>query len=83
MFSEKGNLLKLPLIRGGDKIEGFSYIVKNKKLVQIIMAIVNARKNQKKLKLLHDVLLILNGLLTISTGLRIATGRTLINTQII
>ena len=83
MVSEKGKSLKLPLIRGGDEIRGFSLVLKNKKLAQIMMAIVNARKNQKKLKLLQNVLFILNGLLTTSTGLRIAVGGSLSYTQII
>ena len=72
--------MKLPLIRGGDIILGFSIIIKNKKLAQIIMDIVNARKNQKKLRLLQDVLFILNGLLTTSKGL---TSGSLKYTQIL
>ena len=83
MFPKKGKPLKLPLMRGGDKIRGFSLMIKNKKLAQIMMAIVNARKNQKKLRLLQDVLFILNGLLTTSTGLRIAAGGSLNYTQIL
>jgi hypothetical protein len=84
MFSEKGKPLKLPLMRGGqNKIRGFSLMIKNKKLAQIMMAIVNARKNKKKLRLLQDVLFILNGLLTTSTGLRIAVGGSLNYTQIL
>ena len=66
MFSKKGKPLKLPLIliRGGDneKIRGFSLMIKNKKLAKIMRAIVNARKNQKTLRLLQDVLCITNGL---------------------
>jgi hypothetical protein len=83
VFSEKDNPVKLPLMRGGDNIRAFSLMIKNKKLVQLMMAIINARKNQKKLKLLQDVLFILNGLLTNNTGLRIATGGSLNYAQII
>jgi site-specific recombinase XerD len=83
MFSEKGNPLKLPLMRGGDNIRGFSLMIRNKKLAQIMMAIVNVRKNPKKLRLLQDVLFILNRLLTTSTGLHIVAGGSLSYAQII
>jgi hypothetical protein len=83
VFSEKDNPLKLPLMRGGDNVRGFSLMIRNKKLAQIVMAIVTARKNQKKLRLLQDVLFILNGLLTTSTGLRIVAGGSLSYAQII
>jgi hypothetical protein len=46
-------------------------MIKNKKLAQIMMARVNARKNQKKLTRLQYFLFFLNGLLTTGTGLRI------------
>jgi hypothetical protein len=81
MFSEKGDPLKM---RGGDvkmlngeTIKGVSLMIKNKKLVQILMAIVNVRKNQRKLKLLQEVLSILNVLLATSTGLSIGAGGSL------
>lgn len=83
MFSEKGKPLKLPFIRGGDKIQGFSLMIKNQKLAKIMIALVHARKNQKKLRLLQDLLVILHGLLTTSTGLRIAAGGSLNYTQIL
>lgn len=82
MISEKGKPLKLPLMRGGEEIRGLSLVIKNQKLAQIIMAIVNARKNQKKLRLVQNVLFILNVLLTNSTGLRIAAAGSLDYTQI-
>jgi hypothetical protein len=83
VFSEKGNPLKFPIIRGGDEIQIFSMTIKSKKLLQIMTAIINARETQKKLKLLRYFLFILNGLLTTSTGLRIAVGGSLTFTQII
>ena len=85
MFSEKGKLLKLPLIRGGDypKIKGYSMLIKSKKLAQIMMAIIHAKRSQKKLKFLRNCFLILNGLLTTSTGLHIAAGGSLSYVQII
>ena len=82
MFSDKGKPLKLPLMRGGDKIRGFSLMLKNKKLARIMMTLVNARKSQKKLRLLQDFLFLLNGLLTTGTGLRIAAGGSLNYVQI-
>lgn len=83
MFSEKGKSLKLPLIRGGNEISGYSLMLKNKKFAKIMMTIVNARKNQKQLRLLQDTLFILNGLLTASTGLRFAAAGSLTYVQII
>jgi len=82
-FSEKNDPLKLPLMKNGDKIRGFSLMIKNQKLAQVIMAIVNARKNQKKLRLLKDILFILNVLLTNTTGLSIVAGGSVSYTQII
>lgn len=83
MFSEKGNSVKLPLIRGGENIRGFSVMIRNRKLAKIIMAVVNAKKSQRKLKLLQDILFIFNGLLTTSTGFRIAAGGSFTHTQIL
>lgn len=84
MVSEKGKPLRLPLMRGGgERIRGFSLMLKNKKLAKIMMAIVNARRNQRKLRLLQNLFFILNGLLTTSTGLRIAAGGSLSYVQII
>jgi hypothetical protein len=83
IFSEENTPLKLPLMRGGDTIKTFSLIIRSKKLTRIIIAIVNARKNQKKLRLLRDILFILNRLLAISTGLCIGAGGTLSYTHVV
>ena len=83
IFSEENTPLKLPLMRGGDTIKIFSLIIRSKKLTRIIIAIVNARKNQKKLRLLRDILFILNRLLAISTGLCIGAGGTLSYTHVV
>ena len=85
MFSEKGKPLKLPLVRGGgnDKILWYSLMIKSKRLAKILRAIVYAKRSQKQLRLLKDCLIILNGLLTTSTGFRIAAGGALSYVQII
>ena len=84
MFSEKGKPLKLPLVRGGDsRIRGYSLMIKSKRLAKILRAIVHAKRSQKQLRLLQDCFIILNGLLTTSTGLRIAAGGSLSYVQII
>ncbi len=83
MFSEENKPLKLLLMRGNNEIRGVSLLIKNKKLARIIMAIVNARKKQKIFKLLQNILFIVNGLLTPSTGLRIVAGGLLNYIQII
>ena len=83
MFSEKSKPLKLPLVRGGDEIRGYSLILRNRKLAQILMAIVTARKSQKRLRLLQYCLFILNGLLTNSTGLCVAAGGSLTYVRIL
>jgi len=83
MFSEKGKPLKLPLVRGGDnKIRGYSLMIKSKTLAKILKAILHAKRSQKQLRLLQDCLIILNGLLTTSTGLCIAAGGSLSYVQI-
>jgi len=83
MFSKKGNPLKLSSIRGGDDVKAFSLLIKNKRLAQIIQAIINAKRNRRKLRLLQEVLLTLNGLLSTTTGLSIASGGSLSYVQII
>ena len=52
MLSEKGKPLKVN-----------SMMIKNKKLAEILRALIHARENQKKLRVLQDILFILNGLL--------------------
>ena len=83
MFSKKGKPLKLPLMKGYDRIRGYSLVLENKKLAQILEAIIYAKKKQKMLIVLQDVLFILNTLLTSTTGFRIATGGSLDYTQIL
>lgn len=77
MFSEKGKPLKLALVREGDYVRGYSLMTKSKRLAKILMAIVHAKRSQKKLKLLQNFLIIINGILTPSTGFRIAVNRSL------
>lgn len=85
MFSEKSKRLKLPLVRGGDtdKIRGLSLAIKSKKLAKIVIAIANARRKQKQLKLLREFFLICNVLLTSGFGLTVAVGGSLYYTQFI
>lgn len=84
MFSEKGKPLKVPLkMRGGDIIRGYSLVIKSKRLAKILRAIFHAKRSQKQLRLLQDFLMILNVLLTTSTGLKIAVGGSLSYVQII
>jgi hypothetical protein len=83
VFSEKGKPLKLPVLRGGDEVRALSIMIKSKKLARIMMVIINARKNQRRLRLLQDVLFIFNGLLTNKLGLRFAAGGSLSYVQII
>ena len=85
MCSTNGKPLKIPVFRGGDdsRIKGFSLILKNKKLSKLLMAVVNAKKKQRQLKLLSDFFLLLNTILTTSVGLRFAIGGSLTYSQII
>lgn len=85
MFSREGKPLKLPLVRGGtgNGLKEFSLLIKSKKLAKILIAINHARKSQKQLKFLQDCFMILNALLTSSTGVRIAAGGSLDYVQII
>lgn len=57
MFSEEGKPLKLPLVRGGERLRGFSLMLKNKKLARILQAIITAKRKQKQLILLRDFFL--------------------------
>lgn len=65
MLSANGKLLRAPLLRGGDKpkVKTFSLLIKNQKLANLLLAIVTAKKNQKRLKLLSDFFFLLNNLL--------------------
>ena len=83
MFSENGKPLKLPLVRGGERLKGFSLFIKNKKLAILVRAIVNAKRKQKQLRLLRLCFFTLNALLTSSVGLRFAIGGSLDYTQFI
>ena len=82
MFSEKGEPLKMPLMRGGYNIRGLSLMVKNEKVAKVFRAIFMARLSQHKIKLLADTLRMLNALSTI-IGLRVAVGGSLNYVQII
>jgi hypothetical protein len=83
MYSESGKPLKLPLLRGGEDIKGFSLLIKNKRLAILVRAIVNAKIKQKQLRLLRLCFIALNTLLTTNVGLRFATSGSLDYTQII
>jgi hypothetical protein len=85
MFSKKGKLLKLPVIRGGQnlKVKGLSLLIKSKKLAALVRAIVNARLKQKQLRLLRLLFITLNTALTTSVGLRFAVGGSLSYTQFV
>jgi len=83
MFSTDGKPLKPPLFRGGDRPRGLSLIIKNKKLANILMAIVNAKKKQKQLRLLSHFFFLLNTILSTGFGLRVAVSGSLDYTQII
>lgn len=72
---EKNKPSKLPYIRGGDNtIRAYSLMIKSKKLAKILKTIINARRTQKNLRFLQNLLIIINTLLTSTTGLRIAAG---------
>ena len=83
MFSKEGKPLKLPLVRGGDRIKGVSLSIKNKKLRNIVRAIVTAKRKQKQLRLLRQFFVIFNVLLTSGFGLRFAVDGSLDYTQFI
>ena len=83
MVSEVGKPLKLPLVRGGDKLKGFSLLIKNKKLAILVRAIATAKRKQKQLRLLRVFFMTFNALLTSSVGLRFAVGGSLNYTQFI
>jgi hypothetical protein len=83
MFSENCKPLKLPLVRGGEFIKGFSLAIKNKKLASIVRSIIDAKRKQKYLRLLQFSFFTLNTLLTSSIGLRFAVGTSLSYTQFI
>ena len=85
MFSEGGKPLKLPLFRGGDgqKLKGFSLVIKNKRLANLVIAIVNAKRKQKQLRLIRVFFIAFNALLTSNVGLRFAVGGSLNYVQFI
>jgi hypothetical protein len=83
MFSENGKPLKLPLVRGGESLKGFSLVIKNKKIAMLVRAIINAKIKQKQLRLLQLCFFTFNTLLTNSVGLRFAIGGSLTYTQFI
>ena len=78
-----GKPLKLPLVRGGDRLKGVSLAIKSKRLAALVRAIVNAKRRQKQFKLLQIIFAILNASLTSSVGLRFAVGGSLDYTQFI
>lgn len=79
IFSKEGKPVKLPLVRGGDriKIKGVSLSIKKKKLSRIVKAIVTAKIKQKQLRLLRQFFVIFNVLLTSGFGLRFAVDGSL------
>ena len=83
MVSEVGKPLKLPLVRGGEIIKGFSLLIKSKKLATLVRAIANAKRKQKQLRLLRAFFFTFNTLLTANVGLRFAIGGSLNYTQFI
>ena len=83
MFSKDRKPLKLPLVRGGEKLKGLSLLIRNKKLAILVRAIVNAKRKQKQLRLLRVFFVTFNALLTSSVGLRFAIGGSLDYTQFI
>ena len=86
MFSEDGKPLKVPLLRGGDKVRGLSLIsvvIKNKKLANLLRALIHAERVKRRLRVLRLFFFTLNSLLSTSVGLRIALGGSLDYTQII
>ena len=87
VYSESGKPLRLPLkikpggdlelIRDGDQTGIYRYyqkIIRNKKLSEILRAIVKAKKYQKNLRLLQDFFMTLNTILTTRVGLHVMTG---------
>lgn len=81
---EKNKPFKLPHIRGGyNSIRAYSLMIKSKKIAKILKTIINARRTQKNLRFLQNLLIIMNTLLTSTTGLRIAAGGSLNYVQII
>jgi len=82
-FSETGKPLKLPLVRGGEILKGFSLVIKNKTLAILVRAIAHAKRKQKQLRLLRFFFFTFNTLLTANVGLRFAVGGSLSYTQFI
>ena len=74
--------MKLPLVRGGDQNE-LTLVIKNKKLANLLITIIHAKKIEKQLRLLRIFFYTLNQLLTFSVGLRFAIGGSMDYTQFI
>lgn len=74
MLSSKGSLLKIPLVRGGDKMKIFSFITENKMIAKIVMDFIFSKENEKKLLILQYTLFFLNNILTDGFGLRVAVA---------
>ena len=81
--STDGTPLKLPLVRGGEEFKAVSLVIKNKRLADLIRAIVNAKRSQKLFKLCQTIFAILNVALTYSVRLRFAVSGSLDYTQFI
>jgi hypothetical protein len=78
--SLNGKPLKLPIIRRGDGVQGWSLVVESKKLVALIKVIGNTKKIYMLLTLFFALL---NASLTSSVGLRFVVGGSLDYTQFI
>jgi hypothetical protein len=75
IVSTEGQLLKMPLVRGGEKItNGISLIIKNEKFAIFLQKLLETKRNQKLVKLLQIYLAVINQLLTYGIGLRFAVG---------
>lgn len=70
--------LKLPLVRGGERLNMLSLAIKSKRLALLIEAI---KRREKQLKFLQVLFFIINRSLTSKFGLRFAMGGSLDYTQ--
>ena len=81
VYSENNQPLRLPLqkARGGDQTRHkvVNLIIKSKRLSRVLKALVEAKKHQKKLKLLQEALYTINTILTARAGLHILAGGSL------
>jgi hypothetical protein len=69
-----GTPLKIPSFRGGSEIKGFSLLIKNKKLLNLIFAVIQLNKKRKLFRLLQIHFALMNALLTSSVGIRFGAG---------